>query len=160
MPAAPLTYAEFGRLRLRDFLPSGINIVEQPNFEWMNGSWWREGIAFTWFGRLMNERDHTAGLELLFEELDLGTVKQILASVGLPLHPGMRITDLEELFGMRETTHKVIQDQWTYNFRVGSTETYQVGCTVHDNFGLIHISMIRSDVRRTLALAAAGRRQT
>lgn len=72
VPAAPLTYAEFGRLRLRDFLPSGINIVEQPNFEWMNGSWWREGIAFTWFGRLMNERDHTAGLELLIRRARLG----------------------------------------------------------------------------------------
>ena len=143
-------------MRLRDFLPAGIDIVEQPNFAWMNGLWWREAIGFTWFGRLMNERDNTAGLELLFKELDLETAKQMLDSMGLPLHPGMLRNDLLALFGIPQMTRKLEDDRWTYNFHVGSTGTYQVGCTVHDNFGLIHVSVIRSDVRRMLALAAAG----
>jgi hypothetical protein len=136
VPANPLSYAEFGRLRLRDSLPAGTAIVEQGNFEWMNGAWWHEGIGFTWFGRLMDKRDDTAGLEILFEELDLKTVKQILNLIGLPVYPGMRIDDLHVIIGTPQTTQIFTKDRRTYNFRIGSIETYQVGCTVHDDFGL------------------------
>ena len=42
----------------------------------------------------------------------------------------------------------------TYNFRVGRSDQYHVGCTVRDDeVGLIHLSVIRSDLRRQLALA-------
>jgi hypothetical protein len=151
VPASPLTYTEFGRLRLRGFLPVGTQITEQPDFEWMNGHWWHEGIGFTWFGRLMEKREDTAGLELLFDELDHETIKAILDFIGLPLDPGMRIGNLEKILGIPESAQVFINDRRTYNFRVGPTEPYQLGCTVHNDHGLTHISVIRSDIRRLLA---------
>lgn len=150
-----LSYSEFGRLRLRSFLPAATAIVEQENFEWMDGLWWHEGIGFTWFGRLMSCPDDTAGLEILFEELDSETVTRILKSISLPIRPGMRAADLQVVLGTPQTTEVFTTYRRTYCFRVGSIEAYEVGCTVRDDSGLIHVSVIRSDIRRKLALAAA-----
>jgi hypothetical protein len=70
------------------------------------------------------------------------------------LNPGMTTEKLHDLFGWPSTTKVFTSDQKTYSFRIGQGDQYQVGCTVQDDGGLIHLSVIRSDIRRQLALAA------
>jgi len=161
MPPAPLDllpYSEFGRMRLGSFVPLGTEIVEQSYFEWMQGLWLHEGIGFTWFGRLMEQPEETAGLEVLFEELDGVSIDRILKFMHLPITPGMQFEQLRDLFGWPSTTNVFASDRKTYNFRVGHGDQYQVGCTVHVEQGLIYVSVIRSDVRRRLALTAEEER--
>ena len=153
-----LPYSEFGRMRLGSFVPPGTEIVEQSSFEWMDGLWLHEGIGFTWFGRLMAQSEQTAGLEVFFGELDEASIGKILRFLQLPLNPGMKTEKLHELFGWPNTTNVFTSDRKTYNFRVGQGDQYQVGCTVQDEGGLIHLSVIRSDTRRQLALAAEKER--
>ena len=145
-------------MRLRSFVPPGTEIAELSYFKWMEGQWLHEGVGFTWFGRLVERPDETAGLELLFKELDGASIDRVLQFLQLPLRPGMRLEQLHDLFGWPGTTNVFTSDRKTYNFRIGSGEQYQVGCTVHDEQGLIHVSVIRSDVRRQLAAAAKTER--
>jgi hypothetical protein len=70
----------------------------------------------------------------------------------------MRLEQLRDLFGWPDTTDVFTSDRKTYNFCIGSGEQYQVGCTVHDEQGLIYVSVIRSDVCRQLAAAAEKER--
>jgi hypothetical protein len=145
-------------MRLRSFVPPGTEIAEQSYFEWMDGLWLHEGVGFTWFGRWMERPDETAGLELLFEELNWASIDRILQVLQLPLLPGMRFEQLRDLFGWPDTTDVFTSDRKTYNFCIGSGEQYQVGCTVHDEQGLTYVSVIRSDVCRQLAAAAEKER--
>jgi hypothetical protein len=154
VPLDVLPYSEFGRMRLGSFLPPGTEIVEQSYFEWMSGLWLHEGIGFTWIGRLMAQSDQTAGLEVFFEELDEASIDRILRFLRLPLSPGMKTEKLHDLFGWAGTTNVFTSDRKTYNFRIGHGDQYQLGCTVQDEGGLVHVSVIRSDIRRQLALAA------
>jgi hypothetical protein len=161
MPSVPLDvlpYSEFGRMRLGSFVPPGTEIVEQSYFEWMDGLWLHVGIGFTWFGRLMAQSDQTAGLKVVFGELDEASIGRILRVLRLPLSPGMKTEKLHDLFGWPDTTNVFTSDRKTYNFRLGHGDQYQVGCTVQDENGLIHLSVIRSDIRRQLALAAEKER--
>jgi hypothetical protein len=141
-------------MRLGSFVPPGTEIVEQSYFEWMQGLWLHEGIGFTWFGRLMEQPDETAGLEVFFEELDGASIDRIFKFMKLPIAPGIRFEQLRDLFGWPVTTNVFTSDRKTYNFCVGANDEYQVGCTVHAEQGLIYVSVIRSDIRRRLALAA------
>jgi hypothetical protein len=154
VPLDVLPYSEFGRMRIGSFVPPGTEIVKQSYFEWMGGLWLHEGIGFTWFGRLMAQPDQTAGLEVFFEELDEASIERILQFLRLPLNPGMKTEKLHDLFGGPSTTKVFTSDRKTYSFRIGQGDQYQVSCTVQDDGGLIHLSVIRSDIRRQLALAA------
>src|SRR5688572_19721850 len=95
----PLSYEQFGLLRLRHFLDSATPITEHAGFEWMNGSWWYEGVGFTWFGRLEDSPEHTAGFELFFEEIPLDTANRILKEVGVPITPGMSLEQISSQLG-------------------------------------------------------------
>ena len=158
VPLDLLSYSAFGQLRLSSFVPPGTEIIEQSYVEWMDGLWLAEGVGFTWFGRLMAQSDQTAGLEVLFKELDEASIGRILRFLRVPLNPGMKFEKLRELFGWPSTTNVFTSDRKTYKFRVGYGDQYEIGCTVQDEHGLIHLSVIRSDIRRQLALAAAKNR--
>jgi hypothetical protein len=148
-----ISYSSLAPLRLRQFIPSERRIVEHGGFEWMGGLWIYEGIAFTWFGRLEGAPEITAGLELNFEELEQSTLQRILAAVELPVTSGMNSSELESVLGQRYVTQIFAADRQTYVFRLGDSDPYEVSCTIHEDQGLIHVSLIRNDVRRRLAVA-------
>lgn len=119
----------------------------------MNGSWLHEGIGFTWFGRLETSPDITAGVELYFEELPRESLERILTALELPVSPGMQVQELEKVLGPVYGNHFIVGDRKTSVYRVGDPDVYEVECTVHNERGLIHLSVIRDDVRRQLAVA-------
>jgi hypothetical protein len=60
----------------------------------MNGVWWYEGVGFTWFGRLQDALEDTAGLEVLFQEIPGRSAKRILYTIGVPMYPRMKLRDV------------------------------------------------------------------
>ena len=147
------SYNALGSMRLRALLHGDNRLVEHDGFSWMGGQWVYEGIGFTWFGRLEDQPEITQGVEIDFGEISPEAAARILDALGLPLYFGMQLDQIKEFLGPIDTTQRFVDDRATYNFRVGNPESYQVGCTVHEADGLIHVSLIRSDTRRRLAVA-------
>ena len=140
-------------MRLRALLPGDERLVEHDGFSWMGGQWIYEGVGFTWFGRLEDQPNITHGVEIAFDELSPELVSQLFDALGLPLYPGMQLEQISEVLGQLQTVERYVSDRATYNFRAGTPDSYQVSCTVHETAGLIHVSLIRSDTRRRLAVA-------
>jgi hypothetical protein len=138
---------------LRRFVPKSAKVIEHDGWEWMNGTWWYEGIGFTWFGRLETKPQSTAGLEIYFEELSAASAKRLLKAAGLPVFPGMRLAKLRACFGRPVSIHQFVSDRKTYSFVMGVGNRYRVGCTIHRRHGLIHVSAIREDVHAQLDAA-------
>ena len=112
-----------------------------------------EGIGFTWFGQLEGTSEGTGGIELYFEELDEATASKILRAVGLPLVAGLSAEQLDAVLGPNYETRHFVEDRITHVFRLGSPDVYEVSCTVERVRGLTHVSIVRNDLRRSLAVA-------
>jgi hypothetical protein len=119
----------------------------------MNGTWWYEGIGFTWLGRLEAKPHSTAGLEICFEELSAASATRLLKAAGLPVSPGMRLAALRARLGQPISIDQFVSDRKTYSFVVGKGSRYRIGCTIHRRYGLIHVSAIREDVHEQLDAA-------
>jgi hypothetical protein len=65
----------------------------------------------------------------------------------------MQFRDVDALFGSPYQTLVFADDRKTYQYQLNAPETYIVSCTIQDEEGLIHVSLIRNDVRRRLAVA-------
>ena len=141
-----ISYGEFGRLRLRDFCGDEVAESESPDWEWMGGQWYCDGVGFTWFGRLHDMPKETGGLEVDLAELPERVWSRILESLHLPLRAGMTFESLASILGQPLETQTFVEDRKTYEFRVGSVHPYGVSCTVLDDGGLIFVSVIREDV--------------
>lgn len=141
-----ISYSEFGRLRLRDFCGDEVSESESPDWEWMGGQWYCDGVGFTWFGCLNDKPKETGGLEVDLTELPERVSSRIFESLHLPLRAGMTFESITSVLGYPLKTQTYIEDRKTCEFRVGSTHPYGVSCTVLDNGGLIFVSVIREDV--------------
>jgi hypothetical protein len=141
-----ISYEQFVTLRLRDFVPDPAAVGETADWEWMDSHWLNEGIGFTSFSRHVSTPDETGGLEISFPELPAEAIQRLLTRLGLPLHPGMSDDEVLSAMGEPTITHEFVPDSRTYDFTVGSSEPYLVGCTVQDTDGLIHVSVVRPDL--------------
>lgn len=142
-----ISYEQFGRLRLRDFLPPGTDIEENTGWEWMGTDWFNEGIGFTSFSRHVNTPDQTGGLEINFEELPAENIEHLLNAIGLPLEPGMTAQEVLSALGEPRHTRGRASDRKNFEFHLGSAHPYEVSCTVmNDQEGLIYVSVVRQDL--------------
>ncbi len=141
-----ISYDQFAKLRLRDFVPDGAVITETSDWEWMGSYWLNEGIGFTSFSRHASAPDNTGGLEVSFQELSDDCSRRFLSAVGLPLRPGMSILEVLSVMGVPTSTHQFVPDRRTYEFTVGFPQPYVVGCTVVDTDGLVYITILRPDL--------------
>lgn len=147
-----ISYEAFSQLRLATFLPPDAQITSQDGFEWMGGTWRYEGIGFTWIGQLEGAPEGAGGAEIHFKELDEAATSSILSAIGLPLTPGISAEQVNAIFGPAFQTIRFVNDRVTYVFRVGEPDVYEVSCTISDGQGLVHVSIIRNDLRRALAV--------
>ena len=141
-----ISYDQFARLRLRDFVADPAGIAESSHWEWMGSLWHNEGIGFTSFSRHVTTPDQTGGLEISFPELSAEASLRLLAAVGLPVQPGMSHEEVLSLLGEPVETHQFVPGRCSYDFVTGSSEPYLVGCTVDDRQGLTYVTIIRSDL--------------
>jgi len=141
-----ISYDQFGKLRLRDFVPEGTIIGEAVDWEWEGSLWYNEGIGFTSFSRHVSTPDQTGGLEILFEEMPADSVQSLLSAIGLPLRPGMNAAEVLSVMGTPTETNRYVADRCSSDFSVGDPERYIVGCTVHSTQGLIFLTVVRPDL--------------
>lgn len=141
-----IPYSEFARIRLQQFCAVGVAESDSADWEWMGGFWYCDSIGFTWFGRLRDMPEETGGLEIDFSELPESAWSSILASLHLPLRVGMNCNAIRGILGEPVETLAFVADRKTYEFRVGLQHPYRVSCTVHEDAGLIFVSVIRKDV--------------
>ncbi len=141
-----ISYDQFSKLRLRDFVAEGTPIGKVSVWEWMGSCWHNEGIGFTSFSRHVSTPDQTGGLEIAFTELSDNISQRLLNTIGLPLRPGMNTTDVLSVMGTPVETQQLAPDRRSYEFTAGVPQPYLVSCTVHDTDGLIHVSIVRPDL--------------
>lgn len=140
------SYDQFGKLRLRDFVPKGTTIGEVADWEWMGSYWHNEGIGFTSFSRHVSTPDQTGGLEISFKELPAESNQRLLSAIGIPLRPGMNAADVLSVMGPPVETHQYVPDRCSFEFTTGNPQGYIVSCTVHETEGLIYITVVRPDL--------------
>ncbi len=140
-----ISYERFGKLRLGDFVPDPAAVAEATDWEWMGSMWLNEGIGFTSFSRHVSAPDETGGLEIFFEELPPEGAQRLLGAIGLPLRPGMNRDEVFAVLG-EPTKEPAVSERRTYEYAVGATETYAVGCTVDDAEGLVYLTVMRADL--------------
>jgi hypothetical protein len=141
-----ISYEQFAKLRLRDFVPESTAIGEVSGWEWMGSVWHNEGIGFTSFSRHASTPDETGGLELSFSELPPDCIHRVLTTVGIPLRRGMSTPDVLSVLGTPSGTYQFVPDRRTYEFTVGAAQPYFVGCTIVDTEGLIYVTVVRADL--------------
>jgi hypothetical protein len=141
-----ISYEQFAKLRLRDFVSDSTAILETLDWEWMGSVWHNEGIGFTSFSRHVTTPDATGGLEISFSELSAECIQRVLTAIGLPLRTGMSAPDVVSALGTPTGTHQFVPDRRTYDFMVGLAQPYVVGCTVVDTDGLIHVTVVRPNL--------------
>jgi hypothetical protein len=141
-----IPYEQFGRLRLKQFVPPDAEIIEDEGYEWMGGFWINEGIGFTSMSRHEDTPTETGGLEVDFSELPEGAASAIFGAIHLPFRRGMTLEEVHSILGESEHTHVFVADRKTYDFTVGSRYPYYVSVTVHETDGLIYVAVIRKDV--------------
>jgi hypothetical protein len=141
-----ISYEQFAKLRLRDFVPDRSAIRETPDWEWEGSFWFNESIGFTSFSRHVTTPDETGGLELSFSEMPAEFNQRLLSVIGLPVRRGMSHSEALSALGVPTRTHQFVRDRRSCEFTVGSDQPYVVGCTIQEIEGLIHVTIVRSDL--------------
>jgi hypothetical protein len=141
-----ISYKHFAKLRMKQFAPPNVEVIELDGCEWMGGFWINEGIGLTHISRHEYTPKEAGGLEVAFSELPESVTLAILDAIGLPLRPGMTLKQVRSVLGNPEHTDVFVADRKSYAFTVGSQYPYHVSATVHKTNGLIWVTVIRKDV--------------
>jgi hypothetical protein len=111
----------------------------------MGGIWVGEADGFTAFLRPESSPDALGSIELDLLELPTDLGARLLAAIRLPLQFGMSLAQVQDVIGKPVNTHHFVPDRTSFDFVVGTRWPYQVGCTIHESKGLIHVGVIRRD---------------
>ena len=138
-----ISHEEFGRLRLRQFVPSTI-INELAGWEYMNEEWVGEAAGFTAVLRLAREPDVVRSIELDLNDLPEDTANTMLTALKLPLRKGMTVEQITAFLGAptKQLNFPSAGDRTTYEFGVGNRWRYEVACTLHEKEGLVFLSIM------------------
>jgi hypothetical protein len=137
-----ISHDQFGRLRLADFAPDGTKVIELEDWEYLNRLWIGEAIGFTEWLRDVERPDVLGALSLALSTLPDETSQRVLAVLHLPLSRGMSYRQVVEVMGEPTRSHQYVSNQTTFDFQCGNEWQYEVGCTIRDKEGLIHITVV------------------
>jgi hypothetical protein len=101
----PISYDEFGKLRIKDYFPRGTRLFfdDSASTECAIGLACTEGMAFTYFAWRPEEPRKIAEVALDFrEECPSSVATLVFESIRMPLAAGMSLAELERLLGVPE----------------------------------------------------------
>ncbi|MCT2587924.1 hypothetical protein [Actinophytocola gossypii] len=130
----------FGRLRLADFLPPGT-VERLDGWEYLDRYWIGEACGFTEWLRIESEPEEVRSIALDLAELPAGASAAMLATLRLPLRAGMTLPEITTVLGQPEHTEVFVPDRANHDFQVDTVGSYTVGCTVHEDDGLIYLTV-------------------
>jgi hypothetical protein len=141
-----ISYEEFAKLRLKQFLDADADIDEMEDTEWMGGVWISEAVGITGFRRLEKTPDEMGGLEIIFSEIPKKAALAILDALRLPLRPEMTFEDVHSLLGEPEAVEEPTDEWKNYDFTAGSLHPYYLSCSIYNAGGMMGLALIRKDV--------------
>lgn len=133
-----IPHSDFSKLRLSDFVPPS-EIVSLSDWEFDDRLWIGEAVGFTEWLRLQSSPHALGSMALDLSALPERVVEQCLGRMGLPLRSGMTLTEITGHLGQPAGHHQFVADRATYEFCVGSTDQYDISCTVLAEGGLIYL---------------------
>lgn len=137
MVAPMISYAQFGKLRLSDFLPLE-SISPLADWEFMEHLWMGEACGFSEWLRLESDPEVLRSLAIDFNSFPAKSAAKVLKAIDLPLSKGMTIDELRKTLG--EPYEKLVfaKDRATSEFRT-TRPKYNLSCTVLNDGGLVYL---------------------
>jgi hypothetical protein len=133
-----ISHARFGKLRLAQFRPDA-EIAELDNWEFMDHLWLGEAVGFSEWLRLEKKPKTLRSLAIDFGEFPAAAAAEVLRTIDLPVHAGMKLGELCELLGEPVKEHRFVKDRVSYEFVFRGPPKYDVWCTVLNKGGLTYL---------------------
>lgn len=130
----------FGRMRLVDYLPADT-VESIDSWEYLEREWRGESSGFTEWLRLVSDPEILRSAALDLVALPRSASAAMLTALVLPLRLGMTTDEVIAVLGAPRETAAFVSDRKTYYFRAGSSDIYEVSCTVHRDSGLIYLTV-------------------
>lgn len=138
--ADPLPHDAFGRLRLADFM-AAEHLEQLRGWEYLERCWIGEAWGFTEWLRLESAPEVTRSVAIDLVALPESTAQNMIDALRLPLRAGLNQQEITGILGEPTDTEGFVRDRVTLVFRIGAAEPYELGCTVHEEQGLIYLTM-------------------
>jgi hypothetical protein len=135
-----ISHDAFGRLRLADFI-AAEHLEQLRGWEYLDHSWVGEASGFTEWLRLESDPEVTRSVAIDLVALPEPTLQSMTDALRLHLRAGLDQQEITGVFGEPTDTQGFVQDRVTLIFRIGAVEPYELGCTVHQEQGLIYLTM-------------------
>jgi hypothetical protein len=142
-----ISHARFGKLRLAQFL-TDVDIAELDDWEFMDAIWVGEAVGFSEWLRLKSDPDVLRSLAIGFTEIPETIAIRILHELDLPIRAGMRIGELQTLFGAPVAKQQYTKDRISYDFKIAKPR-YDLSCAVLNKGGLTYLVVMRPLPRRS-----------
>ncbi|MGW1059158.1 hypothetical protein [Micromonospora rubida] len=130
----------FGRLRLADFI-GAVHLEQLRGWEYLERCWVGEASGFTEWLRLESDPEVTRSVAMDLVALPKPTVQNVVDALRLPLRAGLDQHEITAVFGEPTEVQRFVQDRVTLIFRIGAVESYELGCTLHQEQGLAYLTM-------------------
>ncbi|MDG9672948.1 hypothetical protein [Micromonospora sp. DH14] len=135
-----ISHDAFGRLRLTDFIRAE-HLEQLQGWEYMERCWVGEASGFTEWLRLESTPEVTRSVAMDLVALPEATLQSMIDALRLPLRAGLDQREITAVFGEPTEIQRFVQDRVTLVFRIAAVEPYELGCTVHEEQGLIYLTM-------------------
>lgn len=116
-------------------------IVQLDGWDYLDRDWLGEAWGVTQWLRLASDRDILRSIAFDLLTLPRSTTTAVLTTLQLPLRPGMTIEEVTAVLGRPVEVSRLVPDRTTLEFHLGSVDKYLVGSTVHDNHGLVYLTV-------------------
>ncbi|MGS2614110.1 hypothetical protein ACVCAH_06205 [Micromonospora sp. LZ34] len=130
----------FGRLRLADVI-AAEHLEQLRSWEYLERCWVGEASGFTEWLRLESAPEVTRSVAIDLITLPESTVQSMTDALRLPLQAGLDQQEITGVFGEPTGRERFVRDRVTLVFRIGAAESYELSCTVHEEQGLIYLTM-------------------
>lgn len=146
-----ISHDDFGRLRLRDFVPRPREIAVLEEWEFEDDLWIGEALGFTEFLRLDEDPAVLRAVSLHLEALPDDVAARMLEALRLPLRRGMDEAEGVARLGAPREVLNLGPGRRSYAFLCGMGDLYDVACTVEEGLGITHVVMMAPTPRRLAA---------
>ena len=133
-----ITPNEFRQLRLKPFVPSW-SVVELENWQFMGESWVGEALGFSEWLRLESNPDALGSLAIDFSTFPPDAARAVFERIGLPLHGGMTVQEVEGVLGKRLSAQRHVKGRISLSFLAGRESEYSLSCTILAEGGLVFV---------------------
>lgn len=136
-----ISYDNFYKLKLEDFISNKEDIEMLDNWEFMNDIWQGESVGFSEWLHLSEEtKEKSISLDL--NDLSEASIDKISSTLKLKITKGMTKDNVVKLFGQPKNIESYVSDRLTFEYIIGSKEKYYLSLTVTDEEGLTYFVLM------------------